>query len=414
MSNSGGDIGVAATDQRVNSPWCLVALATLALTTASSNTVSPILLGAYVDYRGLSERAAGFVIAAEAAGYALAYTLFLWKLHQWNRRLCALTSVGIVLAVNASTILIAHAHVLAVVRCVGGFGMGWADSIQTSSVAARTRAQRDYPIVAVASLCYSALLLALSPWVLGAYGLAGIMLFMVAIASMGIPAALYLPARIETRGVVTELHPGRDSGTLLNVAGLRLAFTCLVLYAGHNALWSYQERMGLAAGLTASAVGTFLGLSVLCGAIGAGLAVLTNVRFGFSRPQWASYGVLIAAALLLTHKATALTYVLGAILVKVGWFYGYPLLQGALAELDRSGRVVVLASLLQVIGGAIGPTAAALLVPFGYTYVGWTGIFFYVICIPLSIGVLREMDRDRAPATSVVVPHDTLHSDDKH
>ncbi len=412
MSQPGGKTGVT-THQRVNSPWFLVALATLALMTASSNTVSPILLGAYVDYRGLSERAGGLVIAAEAAGYALAYTLFLWKLHQWNRRLSALISVGIVLAVNALTIFVGDAHVLAAVRCVGGLGMGWADSVQISSIAARARPQRDYPTVAVASLGYSALLLAFAPRILNHYGLAGIMLFMVVIGSMAIPAALYLPVRIPARSDVAALHSGRHSSPVLNAAALRLAFTCLVLYAGHNALWSYQERMGLATGLTPDAVGTFLGLSVLCGAVGAGLAVLTNVRFGFSRPQWASYGVLIAAALLLTHKATALTYVLGAMLVKVGWFYGYPLLQGALAELDRSGRVVVLATLLQVIGATIGPAAAAALVPFGYTYVGWTGIFFYLICIPLSIGVLRTMDKTHARPSSTA-PHETLHSDDRY
>ncbi len=161
----------------------------------------------------------------------------------------------------------------------------------------------------------------------------------------------------------------------------------------HNALWNYQERMGRAVGLSPSRVGALLGVSILAGAAGATLAAVTGTRLGYSRPQWLAFGVLIAAALLLARKSSVTVFVLAAILVKVGWFYGFPLLQGALARLDTTGRALILAGTLQTVGSALGPASAAYWVPRGYEYVGWTGVFYYALAVPLAIGVLNAMDR---------------------
>jgi predicted MFS family arabinose efflux permease len=390
----------------LNSTRFLCALTVFGLTSSASGTVGPVLLGAYVANLGLSERDAGLVIAAEAAGYAVAQALFLFVLYRWSVRRSALVGIALVLGANALTIATPLFSLLAAVRFLAGLGMGTVYAVVVNTIAHRRRAQRDYSIFAMANLTYAAALFVLAPPIDSRYGLGGLMAFVLVMGLLGLAATFEFRRDIQSpqarRISMTASAPvSFDSGTI------RLAIACLLLYAGHNALWSYQQRMGLAVGLSPSSVGSLLGLSILAGAAGAGLASLTGGRMGFSPPQWIAYALLITSGLLLTQLGSASTFISAAILVKVGWFYGFPLLQGALAVRDKSGRALVLASLLQTVGSTIGPGSAALVVHRGYAYVGYVGILYYLTSLPVAMGVLRRMDRESALACvrGPVEPH---------
>lgn len=380
-------------DPYLNSRRFLYALVILGLTSSTSGTVSPVLLATYVQNVGLTERAAGLVISAEAAGYAAAQLIFFFALYRWRALNSALLGLALVLGGNLLTIASTSGPELAAVRFVTGIGMGVIWSLVVSTVAHRRDAQRDYSIFTAVSLTYAASLFGVAPWIGSKYGLAGLMAFVLSLGVLGLAGAIDLrhyrgTASPRNHPIKSSAPAGFDWGTA------RLTVTCLLLYAGHNALWSYQQRVGLAVGLTPAVVGSLLGLSVLAGAAGAAIASVTGGRLGFSRPQWIAYAMLITAAVLFTRPGTAGTFISAAILVKVGWFYGYPLLQGALAARDPSGRAPVLGSFLQTVGATLGPGSAALVVGRGYSYVGGVGLLYYLISLPLAIGVLRKMDRE--------------------
>lgn len=85
--------------------------------------------------------------------------------------------------------------------------------------------------------------------------------------------------------------------------------------------------------------------------------------------------------------------------VKHHWFFGVPLLQGAVAKIDPTRRALVAAGALQTLGAMIGPAATATVVSNGYAFVGLVGIAFYLLGIPLSFGVFRQLDRTLNPRT---------------
>lgn len=378
----------------VQSRRFLAAAAVLGMTCSSSGTIGPLLLGLYVDEIGLTAGNAGIVVALEALGYVVAQLFYSFLMINWPRRRAALLAVAIVLGGNFATLFAGGLVKLAVIRFLVGIGMGITYAVLVSSIAGRRQPSRDYAIVASAGLVYAALLFAVSGHVVAASGLKGIIGLILIAGLIGAAAASILPVGApdvgESRMCVGSW--ARQLSILRRTRILRLAGTFMLLYAGHNALWAYQERMGLAAGLSPQAVGEFLGLSILAGAIGAGLAALVGNRWGLARPQLLALSLVIVSALVLANGSSPTAYLAAAVVIKVGWFLGVPFLQGALAGLDSTGRALVLAGALQTLGSALGPAAAACVVALGYSYVGWVGITFYLLCIPLCIGTLFAMD----------------------
>lgn len=356
------------------------------------------MLGLYVDALHLSVRSAGFVIAFEAAGYVLAQIAFSMWLHHRSRARLAIASIVVVVVANLLTAHAGEFWPLALLRLSAGLGMGITFAILTSSIAGREKPSRDYAIFAASNLLYAGALFVVATPVVSSYGLSGLTAMMAAVAAVGFLTIGSLPSSVATPGGTTLSRA--DVVAMLNSpqgwAAVRLALTLMVLYAGHNALWAYQERMGLAVGLSPQSVGALLGASIVFGSVGAVCAALLGTRWGFTWPQMAGLGVVIFSGLLLALGASPLTYIFAAMLVKVGWFFGVPLLQGAVAKIDPTGRALVAAGALQTLGAMIGPAAAATVVSNGYALVGLVGIGFYLLSVPLSFGVFRQLDRARA------------------
>jgi predicted MFS family arabinose efflux permease len=239
-------------------------------------------------------------------------------------------------------------------------------------------------------------LLALSGVIGEHFNLNGLMITMVLLNLLGLMTVRWVPTKMAAAVNRRPVERGEDHRTP-RMSIVRLGATLLLLYSGHNALWSYQERMGLAIGLAPPVIGVVLASSVAGGILGSILATLTGVRKGSAAPELLSYAALIVAALLFASGRNAETYIAVAILIKAAWFFGLPYLQGALAQLDPSGRAVVICGALQTAGTALGTGAAAVIVPYGYKSVGILGAAVYLVCIPLSIGVLGALDRASAP-----------------
>jgi predicted MFS family arabinose efflux permease len=380
----------------VDSVSFLTALTLICVTAMSSSTIAPIMLGLYVDTTGLTERLAGLVSASEAGGYVAAQLVITSVVHRWSRRGLALSSMAITVAGNIATLSAADFTTLAMARFVTGCGAGLALATMGASIAARKDPQRGYSIVILFALCYAAALLVVSGTLAQRFGLRGLIIAILALNGVGIVACSWVPARVVASDSTTRGTNSLQAVRALPLAIIRLSATLLVLYIGHNALWSYQERMGIALGLSRSTVGMVLGLSVVGGIAGAAAATAVGTRKGLTAPEICSILVLIVAALLVADTHRALIFVIAATLIKGAWFFGLPYLQAALAQLDQSGRAVVAAGSLQTLGTMLGTAGAAWVVPYGHEYLGLLGAVLYLMCIPLSLAVLVRLDRAKS------------------
>jgi hypothetical protein len=206
------------------------------------------------------------------------------------------------------------------------------------------------------------------------------------------PTSAVLPA--------TGVAPVRGGQFNLNIA-LLLGVT-LSLYVGHGGIWAYQERIGMAAGLTRENVGALLGSSMLIwGVAGSLLAMALGLAIGRLWPQVLSFCVSLVAAGLLVVGGSPVIYGLACALIAFSWFYGLPYLSGWLALLDPKGRANIACMLVSTAGSALGPGFAAWLVggASGYASIAVMAGTCYVVCLGLVL--LNAAHLGRRPQNAV-------------
>jgi predicted MFS family arabinose efflux permease len=369
----------------------------------SNAIVQPLLVGMMVDRYGLSGSAAGMISAAEMAAFGGGAFAAAWLLGRSDRRL--LTAGALLLAImgNAMAALAPSVPILAAARLVAGAGTGAALAIGGAIVAGSTSPDRIYSIITVGVLVYAGSFLTFVPPFMASVGAAPF-LAMGLLALVTLPMAVIAPpapAAKDDRGeaALPPLRPG---------ALIPLLAAALLLYAGHGAVWTYEERMGVAIGMTVPEVGAALGLASLAGIIGAAAAAILGLRWGRTWPQVIALTVSAAAALIIVTVRDADGYFLGASLIAIVWFFGLPYLNGLAASLDPQGRIAAMLAAMLNLGMAAGPFIAALIVADnGYFYIGLLACCFYLACLalilPQSIATDRQLAAGRRPVQPVAV-----------
>lgn len=369
-----------ATKESRASLAALIVIGTGAMTSA---TLSPVMLGLYIDELRLTASQASLAIAAENGAYALGLLLFYLILHRSRRPMLAATGLAIMIATSLLTAKAGGFVPLLAIRAVFGLAMGFTASTVFAAYAGRADPQRVWAIATFVNLAYAAVLLSLSGWIAQTFGLAGIVAVLSLTALVGLGCTRLIPPG-------QPLPPAETAGVEeARVWKINLPATCgalalLCLYAGHTTLWSFQERMGLAVGLDRSQVGVLLGISVLGAIGGAVLSIAAGQRFGQRGPNMLAFAGLVVSALLLATP-TMMAYVAGAVIVKTAWFFGLPFILGALARLDRSGRWSSMGAALLALGSAIGPAIGAGLAGHGAHMIGFLAAGLYLISFLFTV-----------------------------
>lgn len=348
----------------------LIVIGTGAMTSA---TLSPVMLGLYIDELRLTASQASLALAAENGAYALGLLLFYLILHGARRPMLAATGLAVMIVTSLLTAKAGGFVPLLAIRAAFGLAMGFTASTVFAAYAGRADPQRVWAIATFVNLTYAALLLALSGWIAQTFGLIGIVAVLALVALMGLVCARWIPP-----APLAATHAGIvEGGWTTNRPAICGALALLCLYAGHTTLWSFQERMGLAVGLDRTQVGVLLGVSVLGAIAGALLSMTAGQRFGQRGPNALAFSGLIASALLLAMPVMA-AYAAGAVIVKTAWFFGLPFILGALARLDRSGRWSSMGAALLALGSAIGPAIGATLASHGAHMISFLAAGLYL------------------------------------
>jgi predicted MFS family arabinose efflux permease len=380
-------------DALAESRASLAALIVIGTGAMTSATLSPVMLGLYIDELHLTASQASLALAAENGAYALGLLMFYLVLHRARRPMLAAIGLAIMIVTSLSTTRAGGFVPLLVIRAVFGLAMGFTASTVFAAYAGRANPQRVWAIATFVNLAYAALLLALSGWIAQTFGLVGIVAVLAMVAAIGLACTRLIPPA--PPGVAPQHHAGNIGGWTINLPASCGALALLCLYAGHTTLWSFQERMGLAVGLDRSQVGILLGISVLGAIAGALLSMTAGHRFGQRGPNALAFAGLVASALLLAMPVMA-AYVAGAVIVKTAWFFGLPFILGALARLDRSGRWSSIGAALLALGSAIGPAIGATLASHGAHMIGLLAAGLYLISFLFTVPLFAA-DQSLAP-----------------
>ena len=321
----------------------------------------PLLIGAFTDRLALTREQVGVLGSADMIGMFTAAVLATAWIRSLNWRLAALSATALLALCHLLSAWVTDYSALLVVRTIAGLAGGSLMSIALACLGDSRSPDRCFGLFIAAQLSLGALGLSTMPELIAAFGLPGVFY---ALALIVASTALLIPLLPQQGVPVGALAAGSSVGRSI-VPGLCALAACLIFNFGIMAVWAYMERIGNAAGLDATYIGTTLAGSLLGGLLGALLAAVLENRLGRAVPIAATVVVQGLALLLLLGEVSRSGFAVAVMLFAFAWNFPVPFQLGITVSVDRSGRLVVLFLSAVKLGYAIAPATAAQLLAAG-------------------------------------------------
>ena len=333
--------------------------------------VLPLYLGSAQDYRGLDNRAIGFLTSAFFLGYNLVtISAFFWiRRLSWSL-IIAVSAPIAALSLYAGTLFDSYAALLIFITIAGGafaavYGVG------TTILGDTSNPSRWYGIkIAAEALTGALLLLVLPVTAIARWGFDGAVFGIIIAMVFLSPFLFWTPAR-GSKGPDSGVLPidvpepaGSDLPTQTPyIWGAILA--TLVFFAGASAIWAFIERIGAQGGHDPAAVGVLLSVTLISAVIGSILAAVIGGRFGNVRPFLAGGLTFLIGLGFLAASQQFPLYAIGACIITFAIGFMLPVAITEIAELDVDGRYVVLSVPAIGVGAMAGPGIAGMLTQSG-------------------------------------------------
>jgi len=363
--------------------------------------VQPMIVGAMVDLLKLTERQAGLVASVELTGLTVGILGMIGALGRVKRSSFAVFAVSAIVLANLTTCFVSSFQWLLPLRFISGLGAAAAFCISSAMASSSAKPEHNFAVVNAICIAYSGVLTLLAPYLLRTFGLTGIM---VTISFITVSALLAIPWTRSSQGAIARRAPRlpRNPLTAIPLPVISLLAMMLLLYTGHGAIWAFQERIGVAAGLSEQSVGKWLGISMLIwGVSGSLLARLLSLSIGRVWPQIISLGASCLAVLLLVFSSTPFSFATSSGLIAFSWFYGLPYQMGMLAARDPEGRAALAGTMMATGGMAAGPALAAMvLVGASHRPIGIFAGICYLAALCIAVPSARSLARPAQAQTA--------------
>lgn len=329
--------------------------------------VAPSLLGALVDYQGLSMDAAGRLISYNFWGGAAGSVIAILVLHRpgWNLRATMFACLALVILTSGASVWFAgNVPALAVVRVLNGVGAGLGFTVSCVAAIGTPRIERTYAILYGSPFLISGIGLALLPHVYRASGIEGAFYGMGLLNVLCLALLPLFPKTVhhERQQAASPAH-GLATGTRW-LAGLALA-ALLLHYVFNSGIWTYFERIGVAAGMTPETAGAILGPGMGAAILGMIAASLLGDRLGYMKPIYIGIAAITAATLLLLASSTLWVFGAATAIFNASITFVTPYMVAILALLVPSGAGVTSANVATIVGFAAGPLLVSFMVAGG-------------------------------------------------
>tara|TARA_R110000868_G_scaffold17258_4_gene76093 strand:+ start:28537 stop:29634 length:1098 start_codon:yes stop_codon:yes gene_type:complete len=337
--------------------------------------IIPMLVSGWIVDRGFSEQQAGFLSSIEMCGLAAASVAGLYWLHRINwRKVAALALLGII-AGNVITLFINDYLLFASVRSLTGFCSGTLTALAWVAIAQTAQPERNFGFVITAEVLFAAIALWSLPYLMQQWGVNSAYLLLIFFATVVFTGISQIPSdhyHADSDTTNTSHIPWR---ALLVLLGLSCFF------GAQSAVWTYVERIGDYSGLSADSIGQSLSLSNAAAITGAFIPVLMGLRFGRLIPIGINLLAQLAALSIIMSKVDYLSYVIALSLFNFSWNFIIPYILGLLADIDSSGKAMVVSGIFVWGGFATGPAIAAWLL---------NGNGYAVVCAIGAIGCIAS------------------------
>lgn len=323
--------------------------------------VLPLYLGTAQDYRGLDNRAIGFLTSAFFLGYnVVTASAFFWIRRFGWRHVIAVAVPVAALAMYTGTLVDNYAVLLLSVAVAGGafaatYGVGTTILGDTSNPA------RWYGIkIAAEALTGAVLLFVLPAIVIERWGFNGMVVGVIVAMVVLAPFLFWTPAR-GAKAVQSEEEDFTQTEIVQSPFIWAALLALLLFFSGASAIWAFMERIGANGGHDPVAVGTLLSVTLIFAVAGSITAAALGGRIANAR-QFVGGAALFVISLFFLNAALDFTqYAIGACIVTFAIGFMLPVAVTEIAELDSDGRYIVLSVPAIGTGAMVGPGVAGIL-----------------------------------------------------
>ncbi len=343
--------------------------------------VQPGFVQGLVEYAGFDDKQAGYIASAEMFGIALATVLMSFIAGRVNWQRICYGALLLVVIGNLVSTLSASFEAFSTIRFITGIGSGALISIGYAIVGLTNNPDRNFGFMIVVLLLYSALVLFAMPMAYGLVGMSGMLIFFAVLAILGLPLIRYLPVSGETDVVTSNI-----ADTLSSFYKLLALLAVLAYFLAQGVMWSYLFLIGTAGGGSEQEIAIGLTVSQVFGIAGAFTAAYLGLRF--HRVVILMLGTLggVIPLLFLFGLMGAMVYGIAVCVFNYAANLMTPLLLAIIAGFDRSGRLVVYAVAMQMLGLAIGPALAAIVIsPGNYANANWLSMSLFILSFILIV-----------------------------
>lgn len=322
----------------------------------------PSVVSALAGGIEFSDSQAGEIVAANGYGALLGSiaAIFLVRRVKWRPAmyLCLFLLAGM----DLTTIWIADFQLIMGWRFFAGFDGGLCMGIAFSVLARLNSPDRAFGALLFIQFSLGAIVITLLPSLQARINDYAVFYVMACLALVSLIFTFIAPSLNHPQK--PELKASPRNGNRKNEWLLLLA---IMLYnCAASGIWAYAELIGLNSGVQQNNVTTYIASTSLLGLIGAMLPMMTDNQFG--RLFWIIFGGLLSMAsclILLPAQLSDAFYICAMAMLFFSWTAVLSYMFAVTADLDTSGQLSAVASMVSLAGSASGPMVAATLLTAG-------------------------------------------------
>ncbi|HWK49029.1 MAG TPA: MFS transporter [Steroidobacter sp.] len=376
----------------------MAALVFVVCTGFSSQMVMPLWIGAIIDDYGMSRSVAGSIGAAEMAVVAVVSFALAIRVHRFKARSTVMVGLVCLICGNLLAAFMKDPAALTAARVLVGCGKGIVVTISFSLAAGTSHPIRAFAVLNASYALFSTAFFLVMPAVIAAGGASGCFAVLSAVSVISLLAMTRYPER---RMQGTDMH--RMSFRDIQGYGLIAFAALIVLWIGHNAIWTFVERIGLGLDFTAAQIGQVLSVAAFITICGPSLARVIDTRFGHTQPVLAAISLKVVITLLLVYTTSQWMYAALVPAFMLLALFMLPYFQGILSLADPAGRLAAAASAAMTMGSSLGSLLGGWTADtFDYEGLGWVAATSFAIVIVMVAMITRRLGNSSTQAAPVL------------
>ena len=348
----------------------LTILSLLSTCGAAVYFIAPLLVGGYVTQLGFSSQQGGYIISAELAGFALAPIPAAIWVRRISWRTALYLAAGSIILMNLVTSSLTGFSLFLMVRFLSGFAAGIQLAVCMAVIHRTLDPDRNLGYWFGLQLLAGSVGVIFLPGLIADFSVGSVFLLLAGLHTLLLLFIRFIP----DSGEIEQMPEVKATGSVPVLVAL--GFVGLFLFeAGIMGVWTYYERIGNAGGIAAQTIGYALSASLFLGFIGSMAAAALSTRFNRLVPVALGTGLAIFCTGLLLTDFSTVAYVISIGLFSFAWYFTLPYLMACIANVDATGRLLILSNLVTGLGTSVGPACAAFLqTSDSYVPVLWMGI----------------------------------------